>query len=338
MPENGGVASFPPGKYVIVSYDLDTTGRRLLDEICQIGAHYNTEKDATGESYTQYVMPHSNPKPPAVRAFGISVVNIGRSRMLKDIHTGKVLKTKLEISALQDFLTWLETAKGDSEGIILVSHEQDRRVLVPLLIQSMERYNLIPQFSNLVKGFCNSADVISKLGNKKEITSLSLRSLCKTVLHNTSLPTTTAVDRCKRVLEILTAVANEPTTEGDKPTNLTLDKIIPHTVSLELETKNLRKLQDIEAVQRTLRPIFGALLGGGWQVRERMVRIRRAMAEIGLNYTKLQEFSANDTLEKELANVTLEEQEKKEMVSIVLKHFKGESTENVEEKLEKAVV
>ena len=42
-----------------------------------------------------------NPNPGARRSFGIKVVNIGRYRMLKDIASGKILKTKSEVSALQ---------------------------------------------------------------------------------------------------------------------------------------------------------------------------------------------------------------------------------------------
>ena len=42
-----------------------------------------------------------NPNPGARRSFGIKVVNIGRYRMLKDMASGKILKTKSEVSALQ---------------------------------------------------------------------------------------------------------------------------------------------------------------------------------------------------------------------------------------------
>ena len=41
------------------------------------------------------------------------VVNIGRYRMLKDMETGKILKTKCEVSALQEFIGWLKKAKDE---------------------------------------------------------------------------------------------------------------------------------------------------------------------------------------------------------------------------------
>ena len=58
------------------------------------------------------------------------VVNIGRYRMLKDTNSGKILKTKSEVSALQDFISWLAGAKGDKEGVILICHEHERKVRV----------------------------------------------------------------------------------------------------------------------------------------------------------------------------------------------------------------
>ena len=48
--------------------------------------------------------------------------------MLKDLNTGKILKTKSEVSALQDFISWLGRAKGSTDGVILICHEQERKV------------------------------------------------------------------------------------------------------------------------------------------------------------------------------------------------------------------
>ena len=134
--------------------------------------------------------------------------------MLKDLNSGNILKTKSEVSALQDFISWLGRAKGDSEGVILLCHEPERKVnitntnipnvllvtilfqvLVPLLLQALYKYNLVSSFSKVVAGFCNTPEAISELGDSARITSLSLRSLCKTVLEDTSLSTASAVDR-----------------------------------------------------------------------------------------------------------------------------------------------
>merc|ERR1719423_564529 len=131
---------------LVVAWDLDTTGRRLIDEICQIGAYtvlpnrQKTSQDeessegkkdeeettvsvSEGRIFSQYVMPYRNPNPGARRSFGIKVVNVGRYRMLKDLNTGKILKTKSEVSALQDFISWLGRARGQTDGVILICHE-----------------------------------------------------------------------------------------------------------------------------------------------------------------------------------------------------------------------
>ena len=38
------------------------------------------------------------------------------------------MKTKSEVSALQDFIAWLEVAKGEKDGVILICHEHERKV------------------------------------------------------------------------------------------------------------------------------------------------------------------------------------------------------------------
>jgi len=330
MPGNG-VGDVPIGNYKVVGYDLDTTGRRLMDEICHIGCYYVNPQagEKTGEQlYSQYVIPHRNPNQAARRAYGIKVVNIGRARMLKELETGKILKTKSEISALQDFLGWLEGVKGESDGVILVSHEQveEKVILAPLLLQSFERYNLLEKFSSLVKGFCNSADVISDLGNKDSITSLSLRSLCKTVLQDTSLPTRSATNRCQRVYEVLSRVtggagAGDAVADQQPALEKSLDKLIPYTRSIQQSTKMLRSLQDIDKLQSTLRPIFQSLMAETWNVRERMLRIRRSLALAGLNYEKLKESLDGGKLDEVLGKVELGEDDRQEMINVVKNHF-----------------
>ena len=67
--------------------------------------------------------------------------------MLKDMESGKILKTKSEVSALQEFIDWLrESAEREgapkSEGVLLACHEPTRKVLVPLLLEALDKYNL----------------------------------------------------------------------------------------------------------------------------------------------------------------------------------------------------
>jgi maternal-effect protein exuperantia len=71
------------------------------------------------------------------------------------VETGQVLKTKSEISALQSFITWLGTwtpADSTQPTVVLVSHEQERQVLAPLLIQALQKYHLLDSFNKIVRG------------------------------------------------------------------------------------------------------------------------------------------------------------------------------------------
>ena len=160
------------GKYIAVAWDLDTTGRRLIDEICQVAGFYVF--DNAEFSYSQYVMPHKNPNPGARRSFGIKVTSMGRYRMLKDVETGKVLKTKSEISALTDFIDFLKDArdKSKSDGVVLVCHEAARKVLIPLFLEALRRYNLVEAFGQVVVAFANSVKVVETFADPAKVTSL----------------------------------------------------------------------------------------------------------------------------------------------------------------------
>jgi len=313
LPKKAG--SLPPGTYITVAWDLDTTGRRLIDEICQIGGFVKSGDDKEGQTFSQYVMPYRNPNPGARRSFGIKVVNIGRYRMLKDLNTGKILKTKSEVSALQDFLSWLDKAKGDTTGVILVCHEPQRKVLVPLLLEALYKYNLLSAFSAVVKGFCNTSTLVSSLGDKTKITSLSLRSLCKTVLGDTSLPTASATDRCQVLVDILARV-----TDGSDNT-VDVNKVIPYTITVEEEEEQLRDLKSVLGTQGTLRPIFESQLKQKRLVRERAMNLRRTIAEAGLDYEALEVAVKDGSLRKKLEPTEAPSEDIDEIVKLIGDHF-----------------
>ena len=71
----------------VVAWDLDTTGRKLIDEICQIGGYFRThDKETEDNTFSQYVMPYRNPNPGARRSFGIKVLKNILSVHDKNIH------------------------------------------------------------------------------------------------------------------------------------------------------------------------------------------------------------------------------------------------------------
>jgi len=307
-----------PGTYQFVAWDLDTTGRRLIDEICQIGGFCRVGKETKPEdTFSQYVMPYRNPNPGARRSFGIKVVNIGRYRMLKDIGSGKILKTKSEVSALQDFIAWLNTCRGSTDGVVLVSHEPQRKVLGPLLLEALYKYHLLDSFTAVVKGFCNSSAAISALGDSSKITSLSLRSLCKTVLGDTSLPTS-SVDRCTALFSILARVTSQ---DGGGSDLISGGKLLPFSSSVTEEEHQLSQLKSVLGTQGTLRPIFESQLKQKRLVRERAMNLRRLVAEAGFEYAGLKVAVKEGTLSSELEAAGAVKEDVEEIERLVREHF-----------------
>eukprot|EP00095_Tigriopus_kingsejongensis_P002520 snap_masked-scaffold185_size275389-processed-gene-1.14 protein:Tk02520 transcript:snap_masked-scaffold185_size275389-processed-gene-1.14-mRNA-1 annotation:"maternal protein exuperantia-1" len=272
----------PKGHYVVVPWDMDTTGRRLIDEICQIGAFYQNAS-GTEVRFAQYVMPYKNPNPGARRSFGIRVVNIGRYRMLKNMETGQILKTKSEVSALQDFIKWLAEAQSQSEaeGVLLACHEPARKVLVPLLLEALSKFNLMDTFQATVKGFVNGTHVVKAFGDMSKVTSYSLRSLCKTVLGDTNPNTNSASDRSHVLFRILAQLTSEA---GDQ---VTADQVATVGVTVASEVEDLAQLKTKLTTQGTLRPIFESQLKQKRNLREKAMALRSLVADAGVNYDEL---------------------------------------------------
>jgi len=56
------------GKYVVASIALDLTGKKLIDEICQLAGYYHPDK-----TFAQHVMPHRDISRSATRTHGIKI-------------------------------------------------------------------------------------------------------------------------------------------------------------------------------------------------------------------------------------------------------------------------
>ena len=117
------------------------------------------------------------------------------------------------------------------------------KVLVPLLLEALYKYNLLTTFVSVVKGFCNTSTAISQLGDKQKITSLSLRSLCKTVLGDTSLPTASALERSEVLVQIMASVT------GGERGEVAADKIVKFCSTVASEEEELRSLKNVLGTQ-----------------------------------------------------------------------------------------
>lgn len=329
----------PAGKYTVVAWDMDTTGRRLIDEICQIGAFYqgpaSQEKTGTNEEaspvrFSQYVMPYKNLNPGARRSSGIRVVNLGRYRVLQNVESGDILKTKSEVFALQDFIKWLAEAREacQSEGVLLVCHEPARKVLVPLLLEALSKYKLTESFQAVVKGFANGSHVVKAFGDMNKITSYSLRSLCKTVLNDTNPNTNSASDRCQVLFRILNQVASN---QGDEP--LAHQRVSQVAVTVDSEQDELLRLKSKLDTLAKLRPIFESQLKLKRSLKEKAMTLRSMVADAGLDFDELsrihreQKDQAKIVLQKRMDKASESDIDK--LVELMEQHFQmgnGETT------------
>jgi hypothetical protein len=73
-------------------------------------------------------------------------------------------------------LDWLEKTKGDTDGIILVYHDQPK-LLPYMVIEKLKRYNLYDRFSRIVSAFVNGYTLNNFAEQGKSDKGLQLLSL-----------------------------------------------------------------------------------------------------------------------------------------------------------------
>ncbi|XP_017776858.1 PREDICTED: maternal protein exuperantia [Nicrophorus vespilloides] len=288
------------GNYKLIGWAADTTGRRLIDEICQIAAY------TSDNQFSQYIMPFSDIRLLYRRRHSIRVMNMGKYRMLKDMRTNKFVKTKSEISALTDFVQWLENNRGDAkDGIILIFHEFHKSTPA-MLLESLRRHNLSERFAAVVKGFANSFSLSqAKCANTTK--SFSLRVMSK-VLLNRDDDLSSAVIRAQTCFDIVMHLGQserpdlESQGSGDAniSNELLIKMIAPFTNPVTAEEDEIKEFKVLLDRQNTFKPVFGALLKATPTERQHASHLRRLLAENNIDYEKVKvafESSAKDGLE-----------------------------------------
>lgn len=332
-PANDG-PRVPAGEYRLVAWDLDTTGRRLIDEICQIAAY------TPSSAFSQYVMPFRDPNPGAQRRHNIRVITIGRFRMLKNVKNNKLLKTKSEVSALSDFIDWLEKVKGPSNGVILVCHET-RKVITPLLIEALRKYNLFDAFKHVVKGFANGYNIAEEKC-AKSVRSFSLRTLSRMLLNRED-DLDNASDRARAIYEVVQRVSGVEDTDkqgggdGDETeaTSRLVEAIRNFCHPIDTEEEYLAGLKEVVERQNSLRPVFEALLRIGRRERQRATFLRRLLAEAGIDYAclvKAFKEGGKEQLDKEVqAKTKAKPKDMEELLKLLGSHFVPSEDKKTEE-------
>lgn len=189
----------PIGKYRLVGWAVDTTGRRLIDEIVQL-AGYTPESQ-----FSQYIMPFADFNPFYSRKYNVKIYNAVRYRRLKDMRTGQFLKTKSEICAVTDFVQWLETVKGDTDGVLLIFHEV-RKTTPGMLLEALRRNNLLERFEKVCKGFTNGFS-LAKAKCQTTIKTYSLKTMGKVLLGKDTTDYSSAVERASAIYDIAVHLA-----------------------------------------------------------------------------------------------------------------------------------
>lgn len=339
--QSSSMAGIPSGDYRLIGWDMDTTGKRLTDEICQIAGY------TPSSTYSQYVMPYRDLNPPAIKRHNMRVVTIGKYRMLKNNKTNKILKTKSEVSALTDFLTWLESVKGDAaDGIILLYHEP-RKVIPTMLLESLKRYNLVERFKQTVKGFANGYN-IAEAKCTNSVRTFSLRTLSHTLLKRTEELDNAKARACLalQVLQHITlkenAKVDETSGSGDSDATMkgTIEFIRPFVQPIHVEEEEHAKLTVIFERQNSLKPIFGPLFKISRKERQHLSPLRRLLAEAGIEYSHLEEAWTNgqkENLEKLIKEklTSAEEKEIEDLIKVLENYFDPEKNPKANARYEK---
>lgn len=320
------------GNYTVVGFDIDTTGRRLIDEIVHIAGY------TPDDTFSQHIMPLMNLNPGARNRHQIRVITVGFFRMLKSLQTFKIIKTKTEIATLMEFLEWLEKINGDKDGIILVYHETPK--LAPyMLIEKMKRFNLFERFTKIVKAFVNGFD-LNQDDKGKGLKYLTLSANFKVRADqlgmtdvkepedfegNASVRAKLSYDICK-----LMSYEGEKKDVEEKDVCELMNKFIaPKANPIECELDELVEMEESISRQTEMRDIFITYFSTSRYHRRRALFFRTALAEKKIDKAMLQEAWNNEKREgleklvKDLESLK-EEVDREELVNILEHHFDEE--------------
>lgn len=73
-----------PGNYVVVAWDMDTTGMRFFDEICHIAGC------TPSTTFQEHILPYKNMNYNDTKRHNLKVITKGNYRMLKNVKTQQV--------------------------------------------------------------------------------------------------------------------------------------------------------------------------------------------------------------------------------------------------------
>lgn len=127
MKKSCDAMGIAPGDYCLVGWDMDTTGKKVIDEICQIAGY------TSSSTYSQYVMPYKDLNPTAIKRHSMKVVTNGKFRVLRNSKTNEV-RTKVVIlnTHRYSFVKGRENLYRRHRSFEIILHELENTKLISL--------------------------------------------------------------------------------------------------------------------------------------------------------------------------------------------------------------
>lgn len=272
---NGNAMQQQASKYLLLGWDLDLTGRRLIDEMFHVAA-YAIDKDV---KFTQYVMPSMNLNPVARYRHAVTIVNVTRYRMLKDLRNRKVLRSRSEYSGLTIFLEWLENLLKNSPYKKIIFMWHDSQKIAPLIfLKSLQRYNMLERFANCLEGFLDTFELIKT--KCPHLKAFSQRALMKSVLEcpkeqNESL--SNALFRAQLTSNLIQKLFNND-----------ISLMSDYLYIIDDKLNELNDMKELLDRQKSLKPIFLPFLRANHWTRQQANRLRKILADNNFDFVTLQ--------------------------------------------------
>ncbi|XP_059474058.1 maternal protein exuperantia [Neocloeon triangulifer] len=305
------------GNFKVVTYDIMTTGSSLADDLCSIVAY----SPADDKSFTQHIMPYNNLSLGACRRYSLRIVSNGRYRVLKDVRNNKVLETKSDYMALLDFLEFLRSVKGDSDGLILLAHDS-RKFFCSLLLDVITKVHLRDEFCALVKAFANSY-AIAEVKCAKPGRSLSLRTLATSLLTAEGQELNLA-DRAKTAYLLTSHIFETEQAEagaGDQKMTPEMVSVClrPFTVNMDGVDKETSEIVSFRKREESLLPLFTKMRNNR-NDRQRSFMLLRLLAHSNIDYCILSDIYQKGGMDaiQEVLKCTMDKEHTREIEE--LKH------------------
>jgi len=276
----------------VVFWEATVTGRRLIDEMINLGSYYDDDTATTAqgeegaggchEQFNEYVMPYGKLPLNVIRNYNLRIVDTGRYRMLKEIRHNRMLKSKSEVAAVNDLATWLiqlQRKRFPNKKIVLVYFEP-RHSKILQLFQALERFRLLDDVNEILLGCVNAWELLrQQVHDVRDEHRMVLKSLAD---HHIGVetPLESAVQRAKALHKILCKVQGgqiEPAA------------LMEHLVTSDFLLEQVKKIKEELIKEAQWRPVFADMFRQGLKPRRRAGFLRHLLVESGVTYNDIVE-------------------------------------------------